>query len=75
MIDWPNMGQTDCIMVVNGLELESSVHGPTITAIVNRLYLMTLSKWPNVLTDHKRADCNHGLNLAHKQKMTVTGRK
>ena len=25
--------------------------------------------------DHKRADCNHGLNLAHKQKMTVTGRK
>ena len=30
MIDWPNMGQTDRIMVVNGLELESSVHGPTI---------------------------------------------
>ena len=24
--------------------------------------------------DHKRADCNHGLNLAHKQKMKVTGR-
>ena len=31
MIDWPNMGQTDRIMAVNGLELESSVHGPTIT--------------------------------------------
>ena len=31
MIDWPNMGQTDHIMAVNGLELESSVHGPTIT--------------------------------------------
>ena len=30
MIDWPNMGQIDHIMVVNGLELESSVHGPTI---------------------------------------------
>ena len=30
MIDWPNMGQTDRIMAVNGLELESSVHGPTI---------------------------------------------
>ena len=25
--------------------------------------------------DHKWADYNHGLNLAHKQKMTVTGRK
>ena len=31
MIDWPNMGQTDRIMVVNGLELELSVHGLTIT--------------------------------------------
>ena len=31
MIDWPNMGQTDRILAVNGLELESSVHGPTIT--------------------------------------------
>ena len=31
MIDWPNMGQTDRIMAVNGLELESSVHGLTIT--------------------------------------------
>ena len=31
MIDWPNMGQTDRIMAINGLELESSVHGPTIT--------------------------------------------
>ena len=31
IIDWPNMGQTDRIMAVNGLELESSVHGPTIT--------------------------------------------
>ena len=30
MIDWPNMGQTDRIMAVNGLELESFVHGPTI---------------------------------------------
>ena len=30
MIDWPNMGQTDRIMAVNGLELESSVHGLTI---------------------------------------------
>ena len=30
IIDWPNMGQTDRIMVVNGLELELSVHGPTI---------------------------------------------
>ena len=30
MIDWPNMGQTDRIMAVNGLELELSVHGPTI---------------------------------------------
>ena len=25
--------------------------------------------------DHKRADYNHGMNMAHKQKMTVTGRK
>ena len=31
MIDWPNMGKTDRIMAVNGLELESFVHGPTIT--------------------------------------------
>ena len=31
MIDWPNMGQTDRILAVNGLELESSIHGPTIT--------------------------------------------
>ena len=31
MIDWPNMGQTDRILAVNELELESSVHGPTIT--------------------------------------------
>ena len=31
MIDWPNMGQTDHILAVNGLELESFVHGPTIT--------------------------------------------
>ena len=31
MIDWTNMGQTDRILAVNGLELESSVHGPTIT--------------------------------------------
>ena len=31
MIDWPNMGQTDRIMAINGLDLESSVHGPTIT--------------------------------------------
>ena len=31
MINWPNMGQTDRIMAVNGLELESSVYGPTIT--------------------------------------------
>ena len=31
MINWPNMGQTDRILAVNGLELESSVHGPTIT--------------------------------------------
>ena len=31
MIDWPNMGQTDRILAVNGLELESSVHGLTIT--------------------------------------------
>ena len=31
MIDWLNMGQTDHIMAVNGLELESSVHGLTIT--------------------------------------------
>ena len=31
MIDWPSMGQTDRIMAVNGLELESSVHGPTVT--------------------------------------------
>ena len=23
--------ETDCILAVNGLELESSVHGPTIT--------------------------------------------
>ena len=30
MIDWSNMGQTDRIMVVNGLEMELSVHGPTI---------------------------------------------
>ena len=30
MIDWPNMGQTDRILAVHGLELESSVHGPTI---------------------------------------------
>ena len=30
MIDWPNLGQTDRIMAVNGLELESSVHGPTV---------------------------------------------
>ena len=30
IIDWPNMGQTDRIMAVNGLELESSVHGPAI---------------------------------------------
>ena len=29
MIDWPNMGQTDHILAVNGLELESSVHGQT----------------------------------------------
>ena len=42
MIDWPNMGQTDRILAVNGLELESSVHGPTITAIINRPYLMML---------------------------------
>ena len=27
MIDWPITG---CIMAINGLELESSVHGPTI---------------------------------------------
>ena len=38
MIDWPNMGQTDRIMAVNRLELESSVHGLTI----NRPYLMML---------------------------------
>ena len=31
MMDWPNMGQTDHIMAINGLELESFVHGPTIT--------------------------------------------
>ena len=31
MIDWPNMGQTDRIMAVNELELESSIHGLTIT--------------------------------------------
>ena len=31
MIGWPNMGQTDRIMAVNGLDLESSIHGPTIT--------------------------------------------
>ena len=31
MIDWPNMGRTGRILAVNGLELESSVHGPTIT--------------------------------------------
>ena len=31
VIDWPNMGQTDRILAINGLELESSVHGPTIT--------------------------------------------
>ena len=31
MIDWPNMGQTNRIMAINGLELESFVHGPTIT--------------------------------------------
>ena len=31
MIDWPNMGQTDRILALNGLDLESSVHGPTIT--------------------------------------------
>ena len=31
IIDWPNMRQTDRIMAVNGLELESPVHGPTIT--------------------------------------------
>ena len=31
MIDLPNMSQTDRIMAINGLELESSVHGPTIT--------------------------------------------
>ena len=31
MIDWPNMGQTERILAVNGLELDSSVHGPTIT--------------------------------------------
>ena len=30
IINWPNMGQTDRIMAVNRLELESSVHGPTI---------------------------------------------
>ena len=27
---------------------------------------------PSVLTGHKWADCNHGLDLAHKQKMIVT---
>ena len=42
MIGWPNMGQIDRIQAVNGLELESSVHGPTITGHVNRPYLMTL---------------------------------
>ena len=31
IIDWPNMGQTDRIMAVSRLELESFVHGPTIT--------------------------------------------
>ena len=31
MIDWPNMGQTDRILAVNGLELISSIQGPTIT--------------------------------------------
>ena len=30
MIDWPNMGHTDHIMAVNGLELKSFVQGPTI---------------------------------------------
>ena len=31
MVDWPNMGQQhNTLSVVNGLELESSVHGPTI---------------------------------------------
>ena len=32
IIDWLNMGQTDRIMAVNGLELESFIHGPTITS-------------------------------------------
>ena len=31
IIDWPNMGQTDRIMAIDRLELESSVHGPTRT--------------------------------------------
>ena len=31
IIDWPNMGQTDRIMAINGLEFESSVYGLTIT--------------------------------------------